>query len=760
MSDTAARPRREQDTRRAAGGRPASPSSSASEPLSARLEWGFGRRMPVILQTEASECGLACLAMLLGAHGVHTDLATLRSRHGAVPQGMTVADFVAFAEVERLQCRAVQLEMRELGALRLPAMLHWDMGHFVVLSALRGDRCVVLDPAVGERVMSRRELARHFTGVAVEAWPASHFERREEAQRISIRRLVGRVTGLWSSLWRVLALSLGLEVLTLLLPLFTQWVVDHVIVARDQPLLLTLGLGFLIVLGLQQVLALARAWLLLKVGTQLRVQWRSNVLAHLMRLPLDFFARRHLGDLMSRFDSVENIQRVLTGTFVEAVLDGLMVLVTFGLMLAYSPRLALVALAAVLLYGLLRLALFGPERAAQADRLVRAALENTHLLETLRGLRTIRLFARQRERLASWQSLMVADVNAELRIQRLEIIFEAARRLLTGLAALALLWLGAQQVMAGALTVGMLLAFLAFRGQFDSRCTELVDKLFDLRLLGLDAQRLADIVLAEAEPAPDTRLRAAPAPRAAGERAAPPAIELEGVRFRYAAHAPAVLDGLNLHIPAGQSLAIAGPSGCGKTTLVQLLLGIYQPEQGSLRVDGVALQRSGLDAWRRQVGTVMQDDTLFAGSIAENIAFFDPALDMSRVQACAGIAAVHEDIARLPMGYHSLVGDMGTALSGGQKQRILLARALYGQPRVLILDEATSQLDVAREASIGRAIAAMPLTRIVIAHRPQTLALVDRVVELREGRIVVDEPAAAYQLRLARQAVAERRAAP
>lgn len=755
MSSSSSRRRSEEAARKAAGGRASSPSSSGSSPITAKLDWGFGRRTPVILQTEASECGLACLAMLLGAHGVSTDLATLRGRHGVVPQGMTVADFVAFAEVERLQCRAVQLEMRELAELRLPAMLHWDMGHFVLLTELRGDRCVVLDPAVGERVMSRRELARHFTGVAVEAWPAAQFEKRDEAQRISIRRLVGRVTGLWASVWRVLALSLGLEVFGLLLPLFTQWVVDYVIVARDQSLLLTLGTGFLIVLGMNQVLALARAWLLLKVGTQLRVQWRSNVLAHLMRLPLDFFARRHLGDLMSRFDSVENIQRVLTGTFVAAVLDGLMVLVTFFLMMLYSPMLAMVALVAVLLYGVLRVALFGPERSAQADRLVRSALENTYLLETLRGLRTIRLFARHRERLASWQSLMVADVNAELRIQRLNVIFDAARRLISGVAALALLWLGAQQVMTGVMTVGMLLAFLAFRGQFDGRCADLVDKIFDLRLLGLDAQRLADIVLTETEPAPDTRLRTSRTDAAGGAAAAPPAIELDGVRFRYALHSPPVLDGVNLHIPAGQSVAIAGPSGCGKTTLVQVLLGVYQPEQGSVRVDGNALQRGALDAWRQQVGTVMQDDTLFAGSIAENIAFFDPKLDMARVHACAGIAAVHDDIMRLPMGYHSLVGDMGTALSGGQKQRILLARALYGRPRVLILDEATSQLDVTREASIGRAIASMPLTRIVIAHRPQTLALVDRVVELRHGRIVIDEPAAAYQQRLARKAAME-----
>jgi len=340
----------------------ASATASSAPPAGASstgLRFGLGQRVPMVLQTEASECGLACLAMLLGAHGAHTDLATLRSRHGAMPHGLTVEDFVNFAEREQLGTRAVQLDMAELPQLRLPAMLHWDMGHFVVLVALRGDQCVVHDPAVGERVLSRRALRKHFTGVAVEAWPASDFKPREEAQSLSIARLAGRVSGLWPTVWRVLAISLALEALALLAPLFTQWVVDHVIVARDTHLLTTLGLGFLLMLGLQQVLALLRAWVLLKVGTQLRVQWRSNVLAHMMRLPLDYFARRHLGDLVSRFDSVGNIQKVLTGTFVEAAIDGLMVLLTLGLMLMYSPLLAGLSVLAVLLYGGLRAALYG-----------------------------------------------------------------------------------------------------------------------------------------------------------------------------------------------------------------------------------------------------------------------------------------------------------------------------------------------------------------------------------------------------------------
>jgi ATP-binding cassette subfamily B protein RaxB len=705
-----------------------------------RLQLGWRAQAPVVLQTEASECGLACLAMLLAEHGTATDLATLRARHGATPQGMTMAELARIAAAEQLSTRAVRLELTELGGLQLPCVLHWDLGHFVVLRAVNGTRCTIVDPAQGERQVQADEMSRRFTGVALEAWPSSSFVPRQEAQEVSLQRLLGRVAGLWPTLWRVLSVSLALEGLALLTPLFTQWVVDQVIVSHDLDLLATLAVGFGLLLLIQQLFTVVRAWLVLRVGTQLRVQWRSNVLAHLMQLPLDYFARRHLGDVMSRFGSINNIQQVLTTTFVEAALDGLMVLLSLVLMLVYSPVLAAVSVLSVLLYIAVRAARYHPLREATAERLARAAQESSHLLETLRGMRTIRLFSRQDERLSAWQTLMVGEVNAGLRVQKLDIFYRLVRRTLSGGTALLLLWLGAREVIAGGLSVGMLLAFLAYRGQFDNRFSELVNKWFDLRMLRLDAQRLADIVLTPAEPQV--------ASLAAAARTEPPALQLSQLSFRYAESAPDVLKGLDLDVPAGQALGITGASGCGKSTLLALLLGVHAPREGHITIDGEPLAQMGLDAWRAQVGTVLQDDVLFAGSIADNIAFFDSRADRDRIEQCARLAAVADDIARLPMGYQTLVGDMGTTLSGGQKQRVLLARALYRRPRLLILDEATSHLDLDREARVGQAIAGLPITRIVIAHRPQTLALLDRVVELEDGRLVHDETAAEYARRM------------
>lgn len=709
-------------------------------PLLDRLQLSWGSRIPVILQTEASECGLACVAMLLAKHGTVTDVATLRGRHGAVPQGMTLLDLARVANAEQLTTRAVRAELDELQQLRLPAILHWNMAHFVVLCEIRGGKYYVIDPAHGERVFSRQEMSRDFTGVAMEAWPANNFVAKQEAQSVSLKALVGRVSGLWPTLWRVLAVSLTLEVVGLIFPLFMQWVVDNVVVTRDLGLLSTLALGFLLLLVIQQLFTLVRSWLVLKVGTQLRVQWRSNVLSHLLSLPLDYFARRHLGDVMSRFESVDRIQKVLTDTFVETALDGLMVVLTLGLMLLYSPVLTAIAVFSVLLYAGVRWLWFGPMRNAMAEHLVRNANESSFLLETVRGMRTIRLFSRHTERLGAWQSLMVADVNANLKVQKLEVFYRLMRGTLSGVFALLLLWWGARDVMAGTLSVGMLLAFLAYRNQFDSRFTELINKWVDLRMLGLDAQRLADIVLTTPE-TESTTLTSKLSLK-------PPAIEINDLHFRYSEGTPDVLEGLSLNIPSGQSIAIAGASGGGKTTLVNILLGVYKPQRGSIRIDGVPLEQMGVAQWRAQVATVMQDDVLFAGSIADNISFFDPAPDVEWLEDCAEMAAIHDDICMMPMAYQTLVGDMGSTLSGGQKQRVLLGRALYRRPRVLILDEATSHLDIAREMDVNNAIASMPLTRIVVAHRQQTLASVDRVIELENGCVLRDETAQEFAQRM------------
>lgn len=702
------------------------------------LSFGMGRSLPVILQTEAAECGLACLAMVLNHHGASTDLGALRSRHAISLTGVTLSTLTDMAQREQLGTRGLRLELDELPQLRLPAILHWDLNHFVVLKTVGKGHIVVHDPAFGERRLTLEETSRHFTGVALELWPNPGFAPKEEKTRIRLTQLIGQVSGFWPSLSQVLLLSLALEVFGLVSPLFMQWVLDHVVVSRDTQLLTTLALGFGLLMLIQQATTLLRSWVLMVINTSVGLQWKSNVFAHMTRLPLSYFQNRHLGDVVSRAGSVDAIQRTLTATFVEALFDGLLVLLTLVLMFVYSPVLAGVALIAVLLYLAMRLLWYRPLYAASEETLVRDATQSTHFLESIRGMRAIQLFGRQTQRQGAWQTLLVNATNARLKVQKLQILYSLLRGLLSGGFMVLIVWLGARQIVATELTVGMLMAFLAYRNQFDSRVTSLIDKAIDLKMLRLHAERLADLVLTPAMPSAQRLGARDLAPARGTTNDAGPAMRLDGLRYRYADQAPWVIDGLSLEIRAGEVLAITGRSGCGKTTLINLLLGTYAPIEGQIRADGVPLSQIGIERWREGVATVMQDDTLFAGSIADNLCFFDARPDMAWMVECAAMAALHEDIEAMPMGYQTLIGDMGTVLSGGQKQRLLLARALYKRPRVLILDEATSHLDIESEAQVNAAIGALPVTRIVIAHRPETLRSAQRVVEIQAGRVAYD----------------------
>ena len=705
------------------------------------LSMGLRRRLPVILQTEAAECGLACLAMVMGYHGVITDLATLRARHAISLKGMTLNTLTKMAGDEKLGFRAVRLELPDLAQLRLPAILHWDLNHFVVLKSVKSDGVVVHDPNIGERRYSLAEVSKHFTGVALELWPDPGFAPRKEKTVISLGQLIGQVSGFWPMLAQVLTLSLVLQLLVLLGPQLMQVIVDNVVVSRDVNLLTTLAIGFGLLLLMQQGIGIVRSWLLLTISTSVRVQWKANVFSHLLRLPLDYFNKRHLGDIVSRTNAIDEIQRVLTSAFVEALFDGLMVILTLVMMFIYNPTLAWISIVAVSLYLALRLLWYKPLYLATEEQIVRGANLSTHYLETIRGMRTIKLFSRQNVRRGTWQTLLINETNATLTIQKLKILYGLAKSTLSGAANIVLLAMGASQIIAGNLSVGMLVAFLAYRGQFESRLTGLIDQFMDLKMLQLYGERLADVVLTPGEQ--DTRRLLTDS---AIQHA--PEIRVEGLRFRYAEQDPWVLDGISLRIQPGEAVAITGPSGCGKTTFANLLMGVLKPVEGSIHIGAVLLEHVGNDAWRQQVGTVMQDDTLFSGSVAENICFFDPNPEPARIEASARLAAIADDIEAMPMGYQTLVGDMGTVLSGGQKQRVMLARALYKQPQVLVLDEATSHLDIKREAEVNASIAGLNITRIVIAHRPETIGAAQRVIEMNRGQVVYDGSPQGYFDRL------------
>jgi ATP-binding cassette subfamily B protein RaxB len=419
--------------------------------------------------------------------------------------------------------------------------------------------------------------------------------------------------------------------------------------------------------------------------------------------------------------------------FVESMFDGVMSFVTLGLMALYSWKLCLIATAIMLVYGAFRALQIMPYRRAIEEHIIAHARQESHLMETIRGVRTVKLFLREDGRGTEWLSHAVDETNAAVRSQRLKQLYRAANGFLGSFERVLIFWLGMKAVIDHQLTLGAITAFIAYKDQFYSRVSNLIDNYIELRLLGTQIDRLADIVLTPVE-----HQESATRPERAG--ALSWSIACVDLRFRYGEFEPLLLDGLNLTIAPGESVAIVGPSGCGKTTLINIILGLVAPTGGQVLFGGFPLDHLGPAVVRQHVAAVTQDDILFAGSIAENIAAFESAIDMQRVCHCAELACLHEDIERMPMGYNTLVGDMGSSLSGGQKQRIHIARALYREPHVLVMDEATSHLDVATETIVSRNIASLGITRIIVAHRPQTISSADRVVKLERGRSVEQPP--------------------
>ena len=673
--------------------------------------------------------------MIANAHGQHWRLMDLRHKFPQTLKGANLKQLIDQSQVLGFNARPVRLELEELHQLATPCILHWDLNHFVVLQKIKGQQVTLIDPALGLRNISLAIASQHFTGVALELAPHAQFKTKAASKSFPLSQLTGNIRGLGKSAAQILALAFVLELFAIFMPLFNQAVVDDVLTSGDHELLSVLVAGFALILLIQSALSLARSWWVMVLSQTVSIQWLSNVFAHLLKLPANWFAQRHLGDIASRFGAVHDIQRTLTQTTLESLLDGLMAIAALVMMFIYSPTLTWVVLAASALYAIVRWISYTPFRHAASERLVLAGQEQSHFIETLRAMTPLKLFARENERRTRWQSLMVEVMNRDFQTAKLNMGFNAARTLIFGLENLCVFWLGAKIILASqaqnsgnsVLTVGMLLAFISYKMQFTGRVSALINQGIELKMLNLHRDRLADIVLTP--PEQDTPQGNLPFNDLIH---LPASLELRNVSFRYADTEPWLFQDLNLNIQAGEHVAITGASGCGKTSLLKILLGLMAPTHGVVLYGGVPVQQLGLSNVRRKIGVVMQEDALLTGSIADNIAFFDLAPHQPTIERCAQLAEIHQDIMRMPMAYHTLIGELGSGLSGGQKQRLLLARALYGQPTVLALDEATSHLDMRNEQAVSQTLSQLQLTRIVIAHRPETIARADRRIDLSD----------------------------
>ncbi len=687
------------------------------------------RRLPTILQSEAAECGLACLAMVMAYHGYQTDLTTLRRTQAISLKGSTLKEIMGIASAHDLACRPVRAELDDLRRLKTPAILHWDMNHFVVLKSATMNGITIVDPGSGQLRLSIEEASKHFTGVALELTPSPSFASGSSRAGLKLSDLWRRSVGLEPSLVQLFVLSAVIQAFNLLSPLYVQFAIDEVAPSADQDLLLGLALGFGAVLVLSAVTELLRDFINNHVSSSLTYQITVNVFHHLLRLPVVFFERRHVGDIVSRFSSINFVSSLISSRLILLFMDGLMAVGFYVIIFLYSTQMALFVVASHVLYGMMRLAFHEPLRRRNEDEIRAAATENSIFMETVRASQTIKLLSAEAGREQVWLNSMAAKVNTLVRTRVMQILRTFAGRLIIGLQNVLVVYAGVLLILDNSVSIGMFFSFLLYKTMLDLRFVDMFEQISSLQMIGLHLARLSDITgtATEHDAQPSHLTGAGLAHRIRG------AISVKGVSFRYSQWDDLVLDDVSLEIAEREFVAITGRSGCGKTTLLKVMTGLIPPTIGQVMIDGIPQNRLAVRGFRDQIATVMQDDMLLSGSLAENVCFFDPNFDMDWIQECCAVAAIHEDILRMPMGYMSLVGDMGSMLSGGQKQRLLLARALYRRPKVLFLDEGSAHLDIETEQEINARLKEMKMTRIVVAHRLETILAADRVIDLTGG---------------------------
>lgn len=687
-----------------------------------RLEISLFRRVPVIHQTESSECGIACLAMVFGHYGKSIDLFSLRQQFNISSRGATLYSIRTIAVQMGMTARALSLDLNELNVLRRPCILHWNFNHFVVLVSVKRNGFVLHDPARGRIIVSKAEASKCFTGIALELWPGSTFRRERVKKRLNLVTLINSIHGIKGALLKIFALSIVVEAIGLILPAGTQLVMDHALPAGDRGLLSMICIGLMFFILLRATVSTSRAWISLIMGTLVNIQWQSGLFSHLLRLPLSYFERRKLGDIQSRFGSLNTLRTTFTTSMVGAIMDGIMVCGLLIMMLLYGKSLTWVVLGFTVVYIAIRLFTYTYYRQLSEEQLIMEARVSSYFMETLYGIAAVKMQGMTDRRHTHWFNLQTDAINTGIRVTKMDLFFGGLNIFISACEQTIILWLGISLVMDNEMTIGMFVAFGAYRMQFSDRISTLVGFLLQLRMMSLHNERISDIALNEQESVkPDIPV---------SEKITPVSLEVKSLTFRYDQQSMPVFSELNLTVSPGESVAIIGPSGSGKTTLMKVLCGLFKAGSGQVLIDGNDIQQMGVNNYRKITGCVMQDDRLFSGTIRENICGFSENIDDEWMAECAKASFIHDTIMSMPMGYDTLTGELGEGLSGGQKQRLFIARALYRKPRILFMDEATSALDSKSENYVNSAIKSLNITRIIIAHRESTIKSVDRVFSL------------------------------
>ncbi|WP_412971963.1 peptidase domain-containing ABC transporter [Glaciecola sp. MF2-115] len=707
---------------------------SVANKLNKVLNFSSKTRLNVVMQAEASECGLACIVMIANYYGNYISLDKLRQRNPISNQGSNLNQIMQIGDLLGMSSRALKVELSELNQLNTPCILHWNFQHFVVLTKVSKSHCTIADPALGTRNLTRQQVSEAFTGVAIEMQPNKKFKQADASQKLELKHFLTKSIGLKRQLTILFSLSLLLQLFAIASPFYMQTVIDEVLIKSDISLLTVLAIAFALLLLIDTLTSLLRERVMLYFSNQFSIHMSTRVFTHLLSLPLNYFQKRHLGDIVSRFGSLQNIRKIVTSGIISGLIDGLMAVIMLLVLFIYSAKLAIVVCLVVLLYTLLRGLSFSTMKQLNMEVIHSQANENTHFMQSVRAIKTIKLNNNSAQRGSQWLNLLGRAMNNQIKLSTWEINIFTLNKLLFGLENILIVYLAANLVTLNLFSIGMLYAFMSYKNKFINATDGLINNFIEFKMLRVHLDRLADIVFTESE----LNLSLESEINNSIEKLSPKLesvyhLSVRDLSFKYHNEHDFLFKNLNFNIAKGKSVAIVGASGCGKSSLLLCLMGLNISAQGKVYINGHLL--NARNRHHHSIAAVLQDDQLLSGTVLENITDFAEQSKLSLAIEASKTACLHDDIMSMTMQYNTLIGDMGNSLSGGQKQRLLLARALYKEPSLLFLDEATSHLDAANESIINENLKHLSMTKIMIAHRQETIVSADIVLAFIQGEL-------------------------
>ena len=690
----------------------------------------FSKRYPFFLQQSSSDCGAACLVMVGRYWGKRFSINRLRSMANVDRSGATLNGLAKAAEGIGFTSRMVTATLNKLAEQTLPAIAHWEGKHYIVIYKITRSQVIFADPAIGQLTLSHKEFEQGWTGYALLLQPTILLKKAEENNN-SLERYFELIKPYRTILAEIALASVAIQIFGLVVPLLTQLLLDRVVVQRSNLALNTVGTGLLIFGLFQIAMTGLRQYLLAHTANRIDLALIVGFVDRTFRLPLSFFETRYVGDIISRIQENRKIQKFLTGEALSIVLDLLTIFFYLGLMFWYSWKLSLMIVAIIPFFVLM--ALVATPYLKRISREIFSAYnqETKYLIQSLTGIRTVKSMAVEQQVRGTWEELFGESIRRNFSGQLISNTLQMISSLIQTLITVGLLWFGAWQVIHDELTIGQLIAFNMLMANVISPFNRLTTLWNDLQEVLIAVERIEDVIDSPVEEELDQSLQSLPPIK--GQ------IKFENVTFRYQPEAETnTLENISFEVSPGQMVALVGRSGSGKTTISKLVLGFYHPQEGKISIDGYDLSSVSMSSLRSQIGVVDQDTFLFGGTIRENISLGHRDCDLEAVIKAAKQAGAHEFIQELPMGYETQIGEGGGMLSGGQRQRIAIARALLGDSRLLIFDEATSNLDTESERIIQNNLSAIVHNRttLVIAHRLSTIQNADLILVLDRGVLI------------------------